>query len=58
MDPSQTSLLKERWWGEGSWEIGVDIYTLLYIKQVINKDLFIHRALYSKLCHDLEVKRI
>ena len=21
------------------WEIGIDIYTLLYIKQIINKDL-------------------
>ena len=31
-------------WGEGLiWEIGIDIYTLLQIKQVTNKDL-----LYSK----------
>ena len=28
------------WWvGEINWEIGMDIYTLLYIKQVTNKDL-------------------
>ena len=26
-------------WGEVNWEIGMDIYTLLYIKQVTNKDL-------------------
>ena len=26
--------------GEGiNWEIGIDIYTLLYIKQITNKDL-------------------
>ena len=30
------------WWGGGSgmnWEIGIGIYTLLYIKQLPNKDL-------------------
>ena len=25
--------------GERNWEFGIDIYTLLYIKQIINKDL-------------------
>ena len=35
-----------RWEREGggiNWEIGIDIHTLLYIKQIMNKDL-----LYSK----------
>ena len=26
-------------WGGMNWEIGIDIYTLLYIKQITNKDL-------------------
>ena len=27
-------------WGRGiDWELGVDMYTLLYLKQIINKDL-------------------
>ena len=26
-------------WGGINWEIGIDIYTLLYIKQITNKDL-------------------
>ena len=26
-------------WGEINWEVGVDIYMLLYIKYIINKDL-------------------
>ena len=25
--------------GEINWEIGIDIYTLLYIKQLTNKDI-------------------
>ena len=30
-----------RGWGEGgiNWEIGIDTYALLYIKQITNKDL-------------------
>ena len=29
-----------RGWGRGiNWEIGIDIYTLRYIKQITNKDL-------------------
>ena len=29
-----------RGWGGGiNWETGIDIYTLLYIKQITNKDL-------------------
>ena len=28
-----------KWVGEINWEIGMDTYTLLYIKQVTNKDL-------------------
>ena len=30
-----------------NWEIGVDIYKLLYIKQIIRKDLLYYRELYS-----------
>ena len=26
-------------WGGINWEFGINIYTLLYIKQIINKDL-------------------
>ena len=26
-------------WGRINWEIGTDIYTLLYIKEITNKDL-------------------
>ena len=26
-------------WGEINWKIGIHIYTLLYIKQITNKDL-------------------
>ena len=29
----------ERWWGGINWESGINIYTLLYIKEIINKDL-------------------
>ena len=29
----------ERGWGGMNWEIGIDIHTLLYIKQITNKDL-------------------
>ena len=28
-----------KWSGGINWEIGIDMYTLLYIKQIINKDL-------------------
>ena len=30
---------REKVWGGINWEIGIDIYTLLYIKQITNKDL-------------------
>ena len=26
--------------GETDWEFGIDMYTLLYLKQLINKDLY------------------
>ena len=36
------------WWGHGGgvmyWEIGIDIYTLIYIKWITNKNL-----LYKKI---------
>ena len=43
-----------------NWETGVDIYTLLYIKQITNKDSTIvqHRELYSVLCSGLNRKII
>ena len=42
----ENKLMVTRWEREGggiNWEIGIDIHTLLYIKQIMNKDL-----LYSK----------
>ena len=30
-----------------NWEIGIDIYKLLYIKQIIKKNLLYYRGLYS-----------
>ena len=43
-----------------NWETGIDIYTLLYIKQITNKDSTIvqHRELYSVLCSGLNRKII
>ena len=29
----------ERWRGGINWESGIDMYTLLYLKQITNKDL-------------------
>ena len=29
----------EKVWGEIDWEFGIDMYTLLYLKQMTNKDL-------------------
>ena len=29
----------EEWRGGIDWDLGINIYTLLYIKQIINKDL-------------------
>ena len=28
-----------RMWGRGSWAVGMDMYTLLYLKWINNKDL-------------------
>ena len=40
----------ERGRGERNWEIGIDIYTLLHMKQMTNKDLLYKRKeLYSIL---------
>ena len=35
-------LPKGKWHGKGNQEIGIDIYTSLYIKQITNKDLLYH----------------
>ena len=36
----ENKLMVTRGWGGGiSWEIGIDIYTLLYIKYITNKNL-------------------
>ena len=46
--------------GEGggmNWEIEMDIYTLLCIKQITNENLLVqHRELYSMLCGNLNGK--
>ena len=47
-----------------NWETGLDIYILLYIKQITYKDLLYlqysiqHREFYSVLYNDLHGKRI
>ena len=41
-----------------NWEIGIDIYTLLCIKEITNENLLEHRELYSVLCGDLSRKEI
>ena len=35
-----------------NWKVGIDRYTLLYIKQITDKDL-LYRELYSILCNGL-----
>ena len=30
----------EGWWGRKDWKFGFDMYTMLYIKQITNRDLF------------------
>ena len=35
-------------WGAINWEIGTDIYTLLYIKQITNKDLLYSTGNYTQ----------
>ena len=43
-----------RRWGGINWEIGIDIYTLLYIKQITNKDLLYsagHSTQYSVMAY-------
>ena len=35
----QTCYQGGKWGGGVNWEIGIGIYTLLYIKQITNKDL-------------------
>ena len=47
-----------------NWETGIDIYILLYMKQITYKDLLYlyysiqHREFYSILCNDLYGERI
>ena len=45
--------------GEINWEIGIDMYTLLCIKQIASKDLCIskHVKLCSVLCAELKGKK-
>ena len=31
---------REGWWGRKDWEFWIDMYTMLYIKQITNRDLF------------------
>ena len=47
--------------GQGTginWEIGIDIHTVLYIKQIIRTCCVAQGTLYSILCNDLCRKRI
>ena len=45
---------KQTWllWGKGRrgiyWEIGIDIYTILYTKQITNKDLLYSTGNYTQ----------
>ena len=36
--------------GRINWEIRIDIYILLYVKYITNKDIVLHRELYSVFC--------
>ena len=35
----ENKFMVTRGWGGINWEIGIDIYTLLYIKYITNKNL-------------------
>ena len=63
----QTHRLKEHTYGYhrgrvqgrdkfGFSEFGIDMYTLLYLKQTTNKDLSLHRELCSIFCNNLKGK--
>ena len=43
---------------EKNWETRIDIYTLLCIKYITNKDLLYSRERYSMICSDLSGKEI
>ena len=47
---SKTNLWLPKWERGGgiNWEIGTDIYTLLYIKQITNKDLLYSTGNYTQ----------
>ena len=47
----------DKWRGGIYLEIGIDIHTLLYIKQITSKDLLYNTG-NSVLCNDLYGKRI
>ena len=49
--------LKEDKDGGVNWEIGINIYTLLYITQITNKDLLYNTG-NSVVCNELYRKRI
>ena len=42
----------------GETETGIDIYTLLYIKQITNKNPLYSRGNYSVLCNDIYGNRM
>ena len=39
----------ERWGGRMNWEFGIDMCTLLYLKQMINRDLLVQGTLLNSL---------
>ena len=45
-------------WGGKNWEIGIDIYTLLYIKQITNKNLLYNTGNSTQYSIVLYGKRI
>ena len=40
----------EMWWGGVNQRIGIDVYTLLYIKQIGNKDLLYRTGKFNQHC--------
>ena len=44
--------------GGMNWEVEIDIYTLLHIKQMTNKNLHIGQGTLLRLCGDLNGKEI
>ena len=48
---------KGKKWDVMNWEIGIDVYSLLYIKQITNENLLYSMG-NSVLCGDLNGKEI